>query len=184
MARNLVANIDDLGSYRSSEIKEVVKDAFKEPRRILINQIHQSGKLCFVISYRHINSQELHEYDFQTRSNNIRGSYFEIWNQDGRDNYYLSKAYLHLHRVDKEYIAGKPGGEYILLHCDPNDNDDHGDYKRSPHLHFENAGFPINKAHIALNMSNINQILASRDELNIALKAAVLMLNKQILERL
>lgn len=184
MARNLVTNLNDLGALRSSEIKEVVRDAFSDTRKILINQIHQSGKLCFVISDRPIKSQELHEYDFQTKSKKIRGSYFEIWNQDTRDNYYLSKAYLHLHRVDKEYLEGKAGGEYILLHCDPNDDDDHGDYKRSPHLHFENAGFPINKAHIALNLSNINQILSSRADLNIALKAAVVMLNKQILEKL
>jgi hypothetical protein len=183
MTRNLIVSIDELKTSRYSELKELVRDVSPDFRKIQITQLNQSGKLCFVISDRMIQSQDIKEYDFQTKSKKIRASYFEVWDKLSKDTYYLSKAYMHLHRTDDEYLAVRTDGEYILLHCDPNDNDEHGDYKRSPHLHFENAGFPINKAHIALNLSNINQLLTSRRDLNIALRSAIVMLNKQILER-
>ena len=182
MTKNLLINIHILNTKRSAELKDIVRGVLPDIRKIQINQIHQSGKICYVISDRMIQSQEINEYDFQTYSKNIRAKYFEIWNKFERDDYYLSKAYFHLYRNDDEYLKDRMDGEYILLHCDPNDNDKHGDYKRSPHLHFESAGFPINKAHIALNLSNLDCILSSITDLNNAMRTAIMMLNKQILE--
>lgn len=183
MSKKIIVNIAELTSIRHNEIKELVKDIFPDIRNFQCNTLNKSRKICFALSDRLIQSQELNDYFFRTNSSKIRASYYEIWEPLIKGDYFLTKAYFHLYRTDNEYLTKREDGEYILLHCDPNDEDEHGDYKRSPHIHIENADYPINKAHIALNLSNINQILASRTELNKALKTAILMLKKQILDK-
>lgn len=181
--RNLLVNNDELQTERIAEIVELVKIIHPKPKSIQAKPISQSGIITFVVSDKPVKSLEKKDYDFQTTSKNFKASYFEVWVKHEKNDYFLSKAYFHLYRTDNEYLKSiREDGEYVLLHCDPNDNDEHGDYKRSPHVHIENAEYPINKAHIALNLSNITQILESRLELNKALKSAILMLKEQIID--
>lgn len=182
--KNLVTCLSDIQSNRISEVISIVKIAHPNPKSINAKFLNKSGNISIVITDRHINSQNPEDYDFQTIAENIRARYNEVWVKFQKDEYYLSKAYFHLYKIDEEYLTKRKDGEYILLHCDPNDNDDHGDYKRSPHIHIENSDYPINKAHIALNLSNIKEILVSRMELNTALQKAVLMIKDQILTTL
>jgi hypothetical protein len=184
MSKKLILNIDKLSSVRNSEIKEIVKDIFPNVKRFQCKSINKSKKICYVLSDRAIRSHNIDDYNFRTHSPKLKASYYEIWNPLNKGNYYLSKAYFHLYRIDNEYLEKRNDGEYVLLHCDPNDNDEHGNYKRSPHIHIENANYPINKAHIALNLSDIEEILESRLKLNKALKNAILMLKKQIVDKL
>jgi len=55
--------------------------------------------------------------------------------------------------------------------------------KRNPHFHIVASGFPINKVHIDLKLSNINDILNSRSELNKAMNSAIYMLKKEIFDK-
>jgi hypothetical protein len=71
----------------------------------------------------------------------------------------------------------------LALHCDPNEpsSQKHYLYKAGPHVHMSTAQDPLHRAHIALNTSNLKEVLRSVGDLTIALKTAVTMVDDQVL---
>ncbi len=113
--------------------------------------------------------------------------YYEIWREDrtGNDIWTLERAYLHIYRVDamrREELET----EYVLLHCDPNEpsNAAHSIYKQGPHLHVQAAPDPLRHAHVALNLSQLRDILSDAQTFTKAFKLSVVMLRDEVLEPL
>ena len=180
---NLLVSSEDLYCNRGKEIIEFIRIIHPSPRNIQTKLIPQSGQMTIVVSDRYITSNQISVFDFRTTSKLLKASYYEVWVKYDNFNHFLSKAYFHLYRTDNEYLETvREDGEYILLHCDPNEEGNHRDYKRSPHIHIEEAKFPINKAHFALNLMNLNEILSSKEKLDNALKVAITMLKEQVIE--
>jgi hypothetical protein len=118
---------------------------------------------------------------FTTRVPRIRASYHERWLQtDFRQaDFYLERAYLHLYlRRDLNNEE-----EILALHCDPNEarSERHFLYKVGPHLHMSTASDPLQHSHLALNNSNLTEVLSSVQNLTAALKTAIAMVDDQVL---
>ena len=117
----------------------------------------------------------------------FQASYYEVWNRTysgRREEYlYLYRAYLHFYRLNVETIDYD---EYLLLHCDPNEEEDqkHWLYKQSPHLHLEFAPDPWPSAHLALNVGFLKEMLTDAASLTSILEGMVIMLNDQVLQHL
>jgi hypothetical protein len=127
-------------------------------------------------------SAELDRWRFTTKIPNIRASYHEIWLQtDFRQvDFYLERAYLHL------YLRSDHNNEdeILALHCDPNEarSERHFLYKAGPHVHMMTAKNPLQHSHIALNNSNLTEVLSSVPNLTAALKTAIAMVDDQVLK--
>jgi hypothetical protein len=118
---------------------------------------------------------------FTTRISRIRASYHERWLQTDfrQEAFYLERAYLHLYLrsgLNKE-------DEILALHCDPNEaqSERHFLYKAGPHVHMSTAMNPLQHSHLALNNSNLTEVLSSVPNLTAALKTAIAMVDDQVL---
>jgi hypothetical protein len=118
------------------------------------------------------------QWRFSTRVPRIRASYYEIW-QPVERGFCLNRAYLHLY-VRRDQREEK---QILALHCDPNElpSQKHYLYKAGPHVHVNAAEDPLHRAHIALNTSNLKDVLRSVGDLTLALKTAVTMVDDQVL---
>jgi hypothetical protein len=121
------------------------------------------------------------QWRFPTRIPLIRASYYERWLQTDflQQAFYLERAYLHLYRrsdLNEE-------SEIFALHCDPNEvqSERHYRYKAGPHVHMRTAQDPLRHSHVALNNSNLAEVLSSVPNLTIALKSAIAMVDDQVL---
>jgi hypothetical protein len=118
---------------------------------------------------------------FTTKIPSIRASYHERWLQTDfrQEDFYLERAYLHL------YIRRDINNEdeIFALHCDPNEvqSERHYLYKAGPHVHMTTAMDPLKHSHIALNNSNLTEVLSSVPNLTAALKTAIAMVDDQVL---
>ncbi len=122
------------------------------------------------------------DWRFSTYRRDFRCAYHEIWESaDERLRIYeLYRAYFTLFRVPRR----QPKEDDLLaLHCDPmiKDSDPHAFYKRGPHLHVIFAGYPLSRAHFALNQVYLSDILESIESLSFALAVAINMLKEQVL---
>ncbi len=73
------------------------------------------------------------------------------------------------------------------MHCDPNEPDDsgllkHAIYKRGPHIHVTAADQPLPHSHIALNVTQIDNVLSSFENLSAAFGSGVVMIRDQVLD--
>ena len=104
--------------------------------------------------------------------------YFEAWGLEARNRFVLDKAYLNIYER-----TGTSEKEIICLHCDPSllPDADHAKYKRGPHIHMSVAGFPYDRAHIALQGPDIVPVLRSTDALHSALAWGVEMIRDEII---
>ena len=91
----------------------------------------------------------------------------------------LNRAYLHLY-LRRDEIAEN---QILALHCDPNEpsSQKHYLYKAGPHVHMSAAADPLHRAHIALNTSNLKDVLRSVADLTTALRTAITMVDDQVL---
>ena len=131
------------------------------------------------------------EMRFRTRVNNLIAMYYERWLPvfHGKEEFfYLERAYLHFYMIEESLADEK---EFLLLHCDPNedDNANHAKYKQNLHLHIEcsdSSCYPHcriwPKAHIALNPGYLNHVLEDINSLTKAIEEAIIMLKEQVLE--
>lgn len=121
------------------------------------------------------------QWRFPTKVSQIRASYYERWVQADSitSDVYLERAYLHLF-IRKEERSEK---EVLALHCDPNDSQSskHYFYKAGPHFHMTTAENPLRHCHIALNTSNLSDVLKSVDGITKALETAITMIEEQVL---
>jgi hypothetical protein len=119
---------------------------------------------------------------FTTRIPRIRASYHELWipTDSHQEAFYLERAYLHLYlRTD----LNREEDEIFALHCDPNEkpSERHYRYKAGPHVHMTTARDPLHHSHIALNNSNLTEVLSSVPNLTVALRTAIAMVVDQVL---
>ena len=104
--------------------------------------------------------------------------YFEAWRLETRNRFVLDQAYLNVYETTE--ISER---EIVCLHCDPSlpPDSDHARYKRGPHIHMSIAGFPHDRAHIALQGPDLAPVLRSTDTLHNALAWGVEMIRDEIL---
>jgi len=123
------------------------------------------------------------DWYFKTVVSEFIGSYFELWepNKSGTE-WYLNRAYFTLF---KKAGADKSPIEYVCVHCDPNEPDGapHFNYKRGPHIHIKAAHDPIPRAHIALDLTNVNALINDIDLFNQSVERAMVLIKEEILEQ-
>ncbi len=118
---------------------------------------------------------------FRTSSRGYWASYYERWRSVDEEysQFCLERAYLTIFRYEEEFIC---------LHCDPNEEDIDGQekaaYKKCPHLHIKCAEEPIPKAHIAISVGYMTEVLASASSLTDAIKYGIQMIKDEIMDRL
>jgi hypothetical protein len=179
----LITNQNDLLTNRASAIRSILEDIAS--KKINIQQISLRPKIVFAVSDTFEKGQDYTDWRFRTFATNYKASYYEIWITNNNISYFLSKAYFHLYCIDDDYYKATPNGEYLLLHCDPDDDDlTHGIYKKNPHLHIKTAKHPLPHAHIALNLYSADQIYANLDEFSKSIKQSIKMIGDQIINRL
>lgn len=123
----------------------------------------------------------MRDWRFKTLKESYWASYYEEWRAGpDRREHYLFRAYFALYQM----AAGKER-EILALHTDPNEPEGpHSEYKRGPHLHISWAEHPIPRAHIALNLDNLEATLSSVDTLTQAMTTALRLVREQVLELL
>jgi hypothetical protein len=123
-------------------------------------------------------SSQFRDWRFTIKAKRYHALYFEAWRLETRNRFVLDQAYLNIYRRD-----GVNEREIICLHCDPSllPDADHARYKRGPHIHMSVAGFPYDRAHIALQGPDITPVLRSTDSLHSALAWGVEMIRDEII---
>jgi hypothetical protein len=126
------------------------------------------------------------DWRFSTVVRGIRAAYHERWIavDEKRQRFYIERAYLHLYRRRRDESEES---EIIAMHCDPNEPDDSGElnhavYKRGPHIHVTASHQPFPHSHIALNATEIDNVLSSIVSLHNAVSAGVVLLRDQVLD--
>jgi hypothetical protein len=180
----LITSQDDLLTNRTSSILDILS-AIASNKKLNVQQISLKPKIVFAVSDIFEKGQDFTEWRFRTCVTNYNASYYEIWTTKNYIDYSLTRAYFHLYCTEEDYCKITPNGEYLLLHCDPNENDlIHGIYKRNPHLHVKTAKHPFPHAHIALNLYSADQIYGDIEEFSKSIKQSIKMINDQILNEL
>jgi hypothetical protein len=123
-------------------------------------------------------SSHYRDWRFTIDARSHHAMYFEVWRTETQNRLVLDQAYLNIYEK-----TGTSEKEIICLHCDPSlaPDADHAKYKRGPHIHMSVAGFPYDRAHIALQGPDIAAILKSADALDGALAWGVEMIRDEII---
>lgn len=119
-----------------------------------------------------------------SRIENFFINYFEIWSiQSGGARFHLEKAYLHL---DSPYSDGTGDEEILALHCDPTIAQQAASYiyKRGPHLHIASNRKSFGKAHIALCLSDLENVCEDYGKFSNAFSQIVTMIDQEFLPNL
>lgn len=126
------------------------------------------------------------DWRFSTAVQGIRAAYHERWIavDEKRRRFYIERAYLHLYRRRPHESEE---AQIMALHCDPNEPDDsglmkHATYKRGPHIHVKAAQQPFPHSHLALNATQIDDVLNSIDSLHGAVRSGIVLLRDQVLD--
>ena len=125
------------------------------------------------------------DWRFSTVVSWLNGNYFEQWflTDPPRSHrlWYLRRAYLHLYTLNRSEQTER---EFLALHCDPNEaeTESHWRYKRGPHLHVKCAPFPFPKAHLALNLGELDQVLSSPDSISAAMAAGITLIRERVID--
>ena len=106
--------------------------------------------------------------------------YYEVWRPVDPKNYGIQCAYLNIYRRDTHGDEE----EVLCLHCDPGEatTAPHAAYKRGPHLHLSMEGDPVKRAHLALHVGRVDDLLADRDQLYTAFGDAVQMIRDEVID--
>jgi hypothetical protein len=123
-------------------------------------------------------SSDYRDWRFSINARGFVAMYFELWTLESRDRFILEKAYLNLYRWN-----GSSEKEIVCLHCDPSlsADADHAKYKRGPHLHMAVAGYPYDRAHIALQGPDLTPVLKSTETLHDALAWGIEMIRDEMI---
>jgi len=131
----------------------------------------------------------IREWRFATPQRDCWANYYELWElvDSKSQRYCLNRAYLTIYRRNHTRYPAEEE-ELLCLHCDPYEPDDGTNlsvvYKRSPHLHIEAADEPIPKAHFALAIGNLTEVLASTVNLTKSLAQCIEMIRHEVLDRM
>ena len=120
------------------------------------------------------------DWRFATPARRCHAMYFEVWNPADRKRYRIERAYLNIYQRD----GRGEETEVLCLHCDPGEPSGapHSAYKRGPHLHLSFAGDPLKRAHLALYVGRVEELLADKDRLYSALRDVVKMIRHEVLD--
>lgn len=169
-------------SHRGKTITKILKPLSRIPYGPAYN-IKQGGAGIIIIG-THEGAPSHSEYTswrFATQSPGYWASYYEMWTSINEEDsqFCLERAYLTIYRNQEEFLC---------LHCDPNeediDNPNKAAYKKCPHLHIKRAEEPIPKAHIAISVGNITEVLANATNLTDTLECGIQMIKDEIMDRL
>ncbi len=128
--------------------------------------------------------EALRDWRFKTPCAGFYGHYEERWRPVAVDrrSYFLERAYLMIYRRLPEPARGE--SEIIALHCDPNlPEESRSVYKAVPHIHVKAADPPIPRAHLALELSQIDDLLTSHDVLMEAFRRGIDLICEEVLSR-
>ncbi len=182
MAYKLILDSDVFRSKRIPMVKNLLEGVYARRQTLTVAFVpsKKTGNNHIIAVTDTSWSDNINDNRFKTSIPGIKASYYEIWSYENPD-YVLQRAYFHLY---KDY-KNQDEKAYLLLHADPQDDDIHGDYKRSPHLHIklQDEDDIIPHAHIALNLYDLDSIYKSIKEFDIAFKKSILMLKEQILDQ-
>lgn len=120
------------------------------------------------------------DWRFATPARAHYAMYYEVWRPVDAKNYGIQCAYLNIYRRD---VHGDET-ELLCLHCDPGEaiTAPHAAYKRGPHLHLSIAEKPVKRAHLALHVGRVDEVLADREQLYGALGDAVQMIRDEVID--
>lgn len=123
-------------------------------------------------------SSHYRDWRFTINARKHHAMYFEAWRSETRNRFMLTQAYLNVYEKDRTKER-----EIVCLHCDPSllPSAEHARYKRGPHIHMSIAGFPYDRAHIALQGPDLAPILRSTEAIQNALSWGVEMIRDEIL---
>lgn len=161
---------------RSNEIRNLIKPLSRKGNSVSCQiSPSQRGSIVFG-TFGGISPINMNHRDwfFKTHRKEFNAGYFEIWIEEA-NNFILEKAYFKLMLSENNINR-----EVLSLHIDPNEK--LNNYKKGPHLHFQTTNDIISKAHVALNLNNLNKILVSYESFNASYKQAILMINEEILK--
>lgn len=147
------------------------------------NKIMPGGELVLGVHDEARPEGPIRQWRFSTTTYRIRANYYESWLPlPGQTNIsYLERAYLTLYKVQ----GPAEETELLALHCDPEEPDSEtAVYKRGPHFHVTAAQDPIPRAHIALSLGHINEVLESADSLTQSLQESIGMIRDEVLARI
>jgi len=128
-------------------------------------------------------AENFEQWNFRTFAPDIWSQYYEFWKPfDGYSKLNLYRAYLNILILNRETHGFD---KLVSVHCDPCEEGDepHRSYKRGPHLHVQRAEDPIPKCHFPLNLTELNRVLSSVDNITDALKSAVQILSDEVVSR-
>ena len=167
---------------RGQKIRHLLQPLSKQPVGPAWKTISRSGQYIIGVHDGSPPQSDFTEWRFATLVHNLQGAYYEIWIRLSDESWYLRQAYLSMHRTDRTSASNTV--KFIALHCDPNEPDEasHAIYKKGPHLHIQAADDPIPRAHIALCVGHLNDVLSSVDYLSEAMGLAVRMLREEVLD--
>lgn len=137
----------------------------------------QSQAVLLGVAHGSPPSGDHRSWRFNTIVPTMKANYFEVWSSSGHDRWVLKCAYLTLFTM----AARGEEREYISLHCDPAEN---LSYKRGPHLHVCCSTSPMPRAHLALNLGHLSEVLESLSNLMSAMRSGVQLVKDEVLTRL
>lgn len=128
-------------------------------------------------------AENFDQWNFRTFAPEIWSQYYEFWKpSDGYSKLILYRAYLNILFLNRETHGFD---KLVSVHCDPceSGSDYESFYKRGPHLHVQRAEPPIPKCHFPLNLTELDRVLSSIDNITDALKSAVQILSDEVVRR-
>lgn len=160
---------------RSNEIRNLIKPLSRNGNSVSCKiSTTQKGAITFgTFGGSAPISSNYKDWHFKTHKTKFNASYFEVWLEKGVE-FCLEKAYFKL-MVNENNI----NKEILSLHIDPSETINK--YKTGPHLHVKTTNDFVSKAHISLNLSNLNQVINSFDEFKKAYRHAITMINEEFL---
>ena len=177
---NIEEPVESLTSNRGTEIKHLLSDIINEEINCI--PVSRGGKIIFALNRNFESGLDFDNWRFRSIRENYELSYSEVWEKSRSNYYYLTTIKLHVYSQN-ENSNSTEYSDFVFLHCEPNTDlvAPHSVYKRSPHLHIRCALQPIPHSHLALNLSNLDQILQSKITLDEALKHSIKLIKEQIL---
>lgn len=166
---------------RGQKIIQFLRPLAKDPSAPAYERVATARKYVIGVHDGSPSRSNYQEWSFATIVSKLRGKYYERWIRQDNKSWYMERAYLKIYWVERSTMGEK---KFLALHCDPTESDEasHAIYKQGPHLHIQDAAFPIPRAHIALDTVHLKLILNSINSLTKALELAVLMIKEEVLD--
>jgi hypothetical protein len=178
--RRIVASADELSSKRGAEILEILKPVAAPYVKTEI--IPFGGALVVsAVSGQQVTEAYI-DWTFNTPSEHFLGTYYERWwpSSTKPTTFYLERAYFHLSCVNRGLTE-----QVLAVHAEPmpaRPVDDNDQNKMATHIHINMSKYPLNKAHVCLELGRLSYICMRRENLSNSLAAAISMVRAEVLD--